>query len=170
MKKNLIVYPVLFICLGCVYYYLNLQYSYQDFSSYSQVLLSVSSMVFTIMGLWIAFLYPNALQRLVNSSVEPTDFSDSLNETKRLESLVGSIIRSAIVVVMVMLIYLAKILFFQTEFFMNNASNIKAIMLAVVTFLSILQIESIVYVIKSNVLFLNDLHGKREKREGDNDY
>ena len=167
---KIVAYLVVFSLMLFFFSWAGIEYSYADMSSYLQVLLVVSSMVFTIMGLWIAFLYPNALQRLINQNVEPTDFSESLNETKRLENLVGSIIRSAIVVIMIMAFFICKLLLSNTTWYTANVEVVKVIVVSVISFISILQVESIIYVIASNILFLNDLHSKRERREADEDF
>ena len=61
---------------------------YNDFANYCTLLVSVSGMVFTIMGIWLAFLYPNALQRIVNpKTIETVDFTEQLEDTRRLEGL-----------------------------------------------------------------------------------
>ena len=112
MKIKGISYAVLFIVLAYVFHSIEIDYSYSDFKNYISALLTASSMVFTLMGIWIAFLYPNALQRLVDPvKIENADFSETLNETKRLEGLVGSVLRSAFVVMMVILVFMLKTVF-----------------------------------------------------------
>ena len=122
------------------------------------------------MGIWLAFLYPNALQKLVNpSKVENVDFSVALAETKRLESIVASVLRSAFVVMMIMLIFMLKIIISNFEFYSEYILFIKSFTLSFSLLLGLLQFESILYVIYSNVMFINDLHAKRQQREEDSD-
>jgi len=167
---RLFVYLVFFLFLSFICYKYSVDFSYSDFKDYLSVLLTVSSMVFTLMGLWIAFLYPNALRRLVDPvKIENVDFSDTLNETRRLEGLVGSVLKSAFVVMMIMMIFIFKIYFFNTNFYLSNIFLIKSIALSFVTILTVLQFESIFYVIYSNVMFINEIHKKREDREADED-
>jgi hypothetical protein len=47
---------------------------------------------------------------------------------------------------------------------------IKALGIGVITFLTAVQSVAIFYVIYSNYLFIEDLHVRRESREGDNDF
>lgn len=153
-----------------VAYKIPISYKYSDLNSYAAVLMGVSSMVFTLMGIWIAFLYPNALQRLMDpETVENSDFSTSLSETKRLEGLVGSVLRSAFVVVVLMLLALSKVVVTEMAFVPSYAVLIKSLVLSIVIVLSFLQLESIFYVIYSNVMFINELHTKREDKEADAD-
>lgn len=170
MLIRLLIYGVLFSAITYAVYNFSVPYKYTDLSGYTSMLMGVSSMVFTLMGIWIAFLYPNALQRLMNpEKIENADFSASLNETKRLEGLVGSVLRSAFVVVVLMLLSLAKLIFSGLPFFITYIDLLKALVLSSIVVLSILQMESIFYVIYSNVMFINELHRKREDREADAD-
>ena len=170
MIIRLAIYLITTIVLTYFFYKLGVKYSFESFKDFLSALLTASSMVFTLMGIWIAFLYPNALQRLINpEKIEIADFSESLNETKRLESLVASVLRSAFVVLAIMVIFLTKAVFHETAIYANYVSTIKATALATATTLSAIQVESIAYVIFSNILFINDLHRRREDREADND-
>lgn len=170
MKQQIAIYIAIQLTLWFGFWWCDLAYTYSDLKDYLQTLLTASSMVFTIMGLWIAFLYPTALQRLINpDKEEKVDLPESVNEIKRLESLVGSVIRSAMVVVMIMSLFFAKMVFWQSGFYLENITGIKSLVISFVCILSILQIESIAHVIWSNVHFLNDLHARKEKVEGDQD-
>jgi hypothetical protein len=147
----------------------SIDFTFEDYKEYSSVLMNVSSMVFTIMGIWIAFLYPNALSRIVDSKVETVDFSESLQDTKRLQALVGSILKSAFVIIFLMLIYLSKVILFKTPLYTQNIILIKQLVLSFTIVLSYMQFEAVLYVMYSNFMFLNDLHSKREDREADAD-
>jgi hypothetical protein len=163
------VYSVLFVAVLTVFQINNVNYTYEDFKNYLSVLLTSSSMVFTLMGIWIAFLYPNALQRIVSNKIKNVDFSDSLLETRRLEYLVASVLKSAFVVMMIMFFYFLKLIVPNFEIYQNNIELIKSLALSFVLILGILQVEAILHVIYSNVMFINDLHNKRKEREADSD-
>lgn len=170
MFVRIMIYFLSVVLLSWMFFVFEIGYSYSDFKDYLSVLLTASSMVFTIMGIWIAFIYPNAIRRLVHpSKIENVDFSETLSETKRLEGLVGSVLKSAFVVMVIMLVFLSKVVFYQTGFYLQNIVFIKSSLLSIVVIISILQIESIFYVVYSNVMFINDLHSKREDREADSD-
>lgn len=170
MSMRILIYFVFLLLLTWIFYVYEVGYSYSDFKDYLSVLLTASSMVFTIMGIWIAFIYPNALRRLVHpSKIENVDFSETLSETKRLEGLVGSVLKSAFVVMVIMLLFLGKVIFYKSGLFLQNVDVIKSTLLSVVVLISLLQVESIFYVVYSNVMFINDIHTKREDREADND-
>ncbi len=170
MLTKIAVYIALAIGLSCLAYFFCVDYSYDDFKEYSNVLLNASGMVFTLMGIWIAFLYPNALSRIVNpETIRTVDFSESLEETKRLEAIVGSVLKSAIIVLSIMLIYLLKVLLYKQSIYSDNIPLFKSVAVSLVTVLSLLQIEAIWHVMFSNIMFINDLHHRREEREADAD-
>jgi len=127
-------------------------------------------MVFTLMGIWIAFLYPNALKRIVDQeTVEVADFSETLSETKRLEKIVASVLKSALAIIFVLSLYLSKVILSHFDFYINHVLIFKATALAGTTLMSVIQVESIFSVIVANVMFINDLHKKREDRQMDSE-
>lgn len=170
MLKAILLYSVLFLISLFLYFKLNINVVYTDYKEFIIVLLRISTMVFTLMGIWIAFLYPNALKRIVNPSViENVDFSASLSETKRLESIVGSVLKSALVVISIMFIFLAKLLLSNSSLYIDLQVYFESVAVAIAIVLSWVQLESVFHVVKSNVMFINDLHKKREDREADLD-
>lgn len=146
----------------------DIKYVYTDFANYCTLLVSVSGMVFTIMGIWIAFLYPNALQRIVNpKTIEAVDFTEQLEDTRRLEAIVGSVLKSSFVMITLIVLYLAKLVFFKSNLYLESQEVIKNTSLALIIAISYMQIEAVISVILANVMFINDLHNKREQRDID---
>lgn len=170
LKLKLTIYAALPICSFYLLHRFPIDYRYTDFQQSVSILIAVSTMVFTIMGIWIALLYPNAMKRIVDPSKNSAkDFSESLEETKRLEAIVGSVLKSVIALLGIMLIYLFKLLLANTAFYYNYLIIIKNAALSSLILLSWLQIEAIFHVGHANFSFLNDLHKKREEREAEND-
>ncbi|MDA5481420.1 hypothetical protein PGS49_12220 [Yersinia intermedia] len=168
--KFLRIYILMFLMIFGVISYCEISYSFSDFSSYTSVLISVSGMVFTIMGIWIAFIYPNALQKIVNpDKIENVDFSEGLEDTKRLESIVGSVLKSATVIIILMTIFLLKLIFYKTNIYLSYKDFFKYLSLSIIIVLSYAQIEAVFQVILSNIKFIEDLHSKREQNEIDED-
>lgn len=165
------LFYVSFLCLlTLIFFHFNFKFEYSDFVNYFNSLLLVSSMIFTIMGIWIALIYPNALHRILNPTVvETADFSAELEDTKRLEGLVASVLRSALVAMLIVLIFLVKPFLVNISFFIHFYHELMIVLASVAVCLSILQLESIFHVAVSNFRFISELHSKREKREADND-
>lgn len=170
MLVKLLAYVSALALLSGVFIAFPVETSFSDYKDYLSILLTVSSMVFTLMGIWIAFLYPNALKRIVDpDTVETADFSSALSETKRLEGLVLSVLKSGMVVAFVMLVYLARMIFVGSDIYIKYAVQIQAFGVSLAIVLTFVQLESVIHVVYSNVMFLNDLHSKREDREADYD-
>lgn len=158
---------ILFFSGLCLY---KVSYTFSDFNAYMTVLIGISGMIFTIMGIWIAFIYPNALKRIADpEKIEFADFTEGLEDTKRLEAIVASILKSLLIIVISMLIFLAKIIIFKTNFYGEYKDIIKAFCLSLTIVLTYVQLQSVFQVVKANILFIDDLHSKREQREIDQD-
>lgn len=143
-------------------------FKHEDYKDYVSLVSTVSGMVFTIMGIWIAFLYPNAMNRIINpKKLIIADFTESRSDAKRLESIVGAVMASAFALVGTLAISFAKLLLFHTSFYIDNRIEIKALALSGVIFITLVQLESVLHVILSNVMFINDLHFKRQARQAD---
>lgn len=143
-------------------------FKYEDYKDYLTLISSVSGMVFTIMGIWIAFLYPNAMSRIVNpDKLVAKDFSESRSDAKRLESIVGAVMISALVMITALFITLAKMILLTTPIYIEYRLQFKATALSVLIFITFAQLESVFNVVLSNVLFINDLHFKRQARQAD---
>lgn len=166
MKLRLFLYGALFFCAEFAFIYFDVSYSLADLKNYTDALLAASGMVFTLMGIWIAFLYPNALSRIVDpNKIKTADFSQALSETRRLENIVASVLKSAMSIVFVLVLYLAKVILYKTPLYTDHIVAFKSVALAGVTVLSVLQIDAILGVVFANIMFINDLHRRREDRE-----
>lgn len=143
--------------------------SYADIKDYGGALLNVSGSVFTIMGIWVAYLYPDALVRITSRNVSSGDFSEARENSSRLKTMVGSIIISALVAVAVVYVFLGKTLFSSTIFYHDNRAEIKSFAISIIILATAFQTISIFYVIRSNFLFLVEFHEKRVKHEKEDD-
>ncbi|OYU06024.1 MAG: hypothetical protein CFE47_19395 [Pseudomonas sp. PGPPP1] len=170
MKLKITFYVLISLLVFLVCYNLSLKVNIGYLKDYLDTLLNVSGMVFTIMGIWIAFLYPNALMKLVNpTKIEHVDFKDTLKDTRRLEAIVASVLKSALVVSIIMLLNLCKLVLSETDFYHTNSAIINISAFTCVLTLTLLQIEAIANVIYSNIAFINELHSRRQDREADRD-
>jgi hypothetical protein len=168
---KIIVMAVFSIAIGILSYSFKLKISYTDYKEYCTVLLAVSGMVFTIMGIWIAFIYPNAIKRLQDpDKIKIADFTSTLKDTRRLESIVGSVLESATVATGITLVFFAKLTFSGTELYRDHHLAFSSAGVAVIVFLSLIQSSAILGVIWSNYLFIDDLHSRREMQERHNDF
>ncbi|WP_122614292.1 hypothetical protein [Pseudomonas viridiflava] len=152
--------------IGGVIFSQNSAFTYIDFRDYCNSLLSISGMVFTIMGIWIAFVYPNAIKRLQDpDKIKIADFTATMQDTRRLESIVGSVMKSGSVAMCITLIYLAKLMIGGLPTYFEHREAVKATAAGVVIFLTFIQCSAVFSVIYANYLFIDDLHSRREAQE-----
>lgn len=167
-----IIVCIFFIILSSLLiWFFNPQYNFSDVKDYLSFLGVVSSMIFTLMGIWVAFLYPNALKRIVDLDVNVSnvDFSTSKLESKRLESIISSILVSGFVVIVAMFIFFFKIIFHSSSIYIEYIVGIKSFVLIIIVGITILQISAILDVLFSNVMFLNDLYEKEVNKKLEED-
>jgi len=163
---------IFYLCVSIAAYFVALKigvsYKYDDFKDCLALLVGVSGMVFTIMGIWIAFLYPNALSRIVSPGVVVTaDFSESLSDAKRLENIVGAVLTSALVMMAALLVTVAKMLFFFAPIYIEYRLQLKAAALSVLICMLLVQFEAVIHVMLANIMFINDLYWKRQERKSE---
>lgn len=151
--------------------YFGVTYAYENLKTCSDTLLNVSSAVFTLMGIWIAFIYPNALSRIVDPKrIAVADFSENADESKRLSSIVGSVLKSATVVIAILTMTLLRVILPNIPSVTENILLIKQLALGIMTSLFFLQIQAVWEVISANILFLNDLHIKKAVKDVEKEY
>ncbi len=140
----------------------------KDFCTF---LATISGMVFTIMGIWIAFLYPNALLKFSSpEKIENIDFSYGGVEAKRLSYIVSSILVSCIIMMILGGYFFMRI--FSHPFLDFNsglALNFRSFFSGGLAMLFLMQIRSVFSVIFANIMFLNDIHERRKNIIIDND-
>lgn len=169
--KRLVAYILFSAGTAYLTYRLKLAFNYADLKDYANSLLALSGMIFTIMGIWIAFIYPNAVLRLqAPKKIKTADFSESLEDTKRLQSIVGCVLSSAFVAFLICMIFFAKFALSNLPLVKENIWICKAVLFGTITFLTLLQGSAVASVMYANFMFVEDLHRRREKREIEDDF
>lgn len=170
MISRISAYFAVAVVFGALALKLKIDFKYEDFKDYLVLISGVSGMVFTIMGIWIAFLYPNAVSRIVDpNKIVAADFSESQSDSKRLESIVGAIAAAGVVMIAALVITLTKVILFLSPFYLEHRIYIKSGALSLALFMTLLQMESVFKVLLANIMFINDLHFKRQARESEED-
>ena len=124
------------------------------------ILQNTSIMVFTIMGIWVAYLYPNAIIKITKPSID--DFF-SAEDMKRIKVLVGIILSSALVIGVLIIFSLLRAMLIGSELYINFHDIIKISAVSIIYFLSYVQIRAVWLVMSSNYNFLIDLKNRNYK-------
>lgn len=169
--RSLIIMTLVAISSGIAVHHYDIKVTYGDMKDYCGALIMLSGMIFTIMGIWIAFIYPNAIKKLsAPTTIETADFSDTLNDTRRLESIVDSVMSSGFVAVMICLLFFLKIILTPIPSLTPHHEVIMATAFGILVFLTLLQLRSVWSVLHANYLFIEELHHKREVQERKADF
>lgn len=132
----------------------NVKYSY--IIDLMGVLQNTSAMIFAIAGIWLAYLYPNAIAGLMKS--EKVDFLASKNEAKRIEGMILIIIMSALVLILIIAFYAFNAIFRGTELYIVNKYIIKGLGCSYVAGILFLQLYCVIMLISRNIAFINRLY------------
>lgn len=172
--KLIIKYSVYFlICVSTIFIDKTIisNIKYDLFKEFCNALMVISGMVFTIMGIWIAFLYPNALQKIKDPiSIEIIDFTYGKEDTKRLEFIVGAVLKSLLIMAIVLIIYATIPIVISTEIYKTHVFEFKYLATFTSFLMLILQLECICNVVISNLLFLKDIHRVKSEIIADHDF
>lgn len=131
-----------------------LGYTYNNFKEVINYLTASSGVVFTILGLWIAYVYPNAVVKVVRPSIDDIFAKEDLERLSRM-----------LLVLSLCLLIIAGSLFFHlgyallsnTTFYTMHSDIIKQLSVAIIIYMSCMQIVIFYFVIATNINFLNDL-------------
>lgn len=118
---------------------------------------SISAAIFTIVGLWVGFLYPNAIQSIVNDNVE---YIKNSKDVPRIEKLIYVIVISALVMLGTLVFYTLKSLFYNTIIYHECRQFIRIVAFTLIYFSCWLQARCIFSVITSNLRFVSNLHAR----------
>ena len=137
-------------------------YIFSEYTTFSKLdniisaLQNTSAMVFAISGIWLAYLYPEAIAGLVKS--ENLNLENDRGKAKKIESIVGIVIVSALVMIGIIVFYIASAFLINTNLYLNNKALFKIISVTCINFLAITQIYCVYLVIKRSVSFINHLY------------
>ncbi|WP_139180641.1 hypothetical protein [Halomonas caseinilytica] len=147
------------------------EFSREDFSEILSVLLNVSSIIFAIIGAWIAIIYPNAIKDVGHHDRE--DVTQTLNESVKdanyLSELFQIVLLSSVVIVSVIVIKVALPILKAYTYFGIEVSVLKSLSVAAALFLTFAQINSISVVVEKNFHLLQRIRDKVRKERVKND-
>lgn len=159
----MIKYLVLAIISAIATYFLRDAVSSLDYAAYKDTLgalLNISSIIFAIIGAWIAIIYPRAIGRVFKGkSVSDKALKEADTDADYLSELVEIVMVSAIVLMVVLsiqfIVPIAKSLILESwVVYSKNTAFF------VVSLLTLSQLYAVFRVILANYFFLNDLRKK----------
>ncbi|PWC10999.1 hypothetical protein [Brenneria corticis] len=163
MIIKFIISVIIFAILVSGGYCLSENVTYSYLTDLLSVLQNTSAMIFAIAGIWLAYLYPNAIAGLMKS--EKVDFLASKNEAKRIEGMIFIIILSAFVLVLVILFYTFNAILRGSDLYYHNKDVIKGLGVSYVAGILYVQLYCVTELIRRNVSFINRLYSVINEKE-----
>ncbi|QZQ52002.1 hypothetical protein K6L24_09675 [Erwinia persicina] len=133
---------------------------FNDLKDILSTLLNLSAAIFTIVGLWVGFLYPNAINSIIKDDIS---YIKNQKDAPRIEKLVYVIIISALVMLGTLVIFLLRVVIPTFPLYFNNIKTFKIACLTLIFFMCWMQSKCVFSIILSNLHFVNSLHGKLNK-------
>lgn len=162
-QLSILWHTALGLAIGAVSYALNNHLSFKDVEPLISVLQNTSAMIFTIMGIWIAYVYPNAVLSIVQPSKVAAVFSEE--DLERVKLLVGVVILSAFILALLLIGVSARVLLSKTELFIRNKEFFTGLGVFFILTITYTQLFCIYAVIASSVNFIIDLKNLSVKQQ-----
>ncbi|MGL5679645.1 MAG: hypothetical protein ACRDC2_08580 [Plesiomonas shigelloides] len=133
---------------------------YSVYKDTLSALLNISSIIFAIIGAWIAIIYPRAIGRAFKGhDISSYALKDANSDANYLSELIETVMVSAVVLMLVLIIqYTAPVL--KAIISDYKAPFFKHTTFFIVTLLTLSQLYAVFRVIITNYFFLNDLRKK----------
>lgn len=160
--KSVVWHIIIVIAMTYLSYSFRLDIAFKDVEPLISILQNTSAMIFTIMGIWIAYVYPNAVLRIVQPSKVTAFFSNE--DLTRVRLLVGVVISSALILLFLLLGITAKTFITKTSSFAQYKPLFTAGGLWFLLALTYVQLFCIYAVIASSVNFIIDLKNLNTKK------
>ncbi|MFQ2176151.1 hypothetical protein ACK33V_02895 [Aeromonas veronii] len=138
-----------------------------DLAPVISTLQNISAAVFTISGIWIAYIYPEAI--IAFTSPDKVNLLNGTESTKRIKELVLVVISSSMVLISTLLYNLGYAFFLKADFVITHKSTFKIVAISFICFISFVQIKALWSILLSNIMFVDKLYGLKTEREVDDD-
>ncbi|MEI9598030.1 hypothetical protein V5030_02080 [Moellerella wisconsensis] len=162
-NKIMIFNALLLIALAVISFGFSESITFKDIEPLISILQNTSAMIFTIMGIWIAYIYPNAILRITQPKKVKAIFS--VEDAERIKLLVGIVILSAGVLMILLVGMSVRVFFIKAIFYLNNKYFFDSIAIFMFMTLVYIQLLCIYSVIASCVNFIIDINNLDAKRE-----
>ncbi|RRA89784.1 hypothetical protein [Aeromonas veronii] len=162
MKKMIAWHILVIAVVTYISHHFRSDIAFKDVEALIAILQNTSAMIFTIMGIWIAYIYPNAVLRIVQPSKVTALYSET--DTERVRLLVGIVILSAAILSLLVIGVAAKPFIVKTAAFTSNKEAFTSIGIWGLLALTYAQLFCIYIVIASSVNFIKDLSNLKAKK------
>ncbi|KPQ29310.1 MAG: hypothetical protein HLUCCX14_07230 [Marinobacter excellens HL-55] len=136
-----------------------------DFNSLADSLITMSGLIFAIIGMWVSYSYPEAVQKLTQDNKD-LEIIESVSRARRLESLIMTILISATILLTCLLAKAIIIpLASEIRLFEDIKPEIRSIGIGAAWFLVLIQSIAMLKIMSINLKFINQIYELIEKLE-----
>lgn len=160
--KTITWHTVVVLVITYLSYSFRFDIAFKDIEFLISILQTTSAMIFTIMGIWIAYVYPNAVLRIVQPTKVVAIYSDE--DLKRVMLLVGIVVSSALILVLLLLGVSVRVFIIKMDIFSRHESLFTGVGIWCLLAIIYAQLFCIYAVIASSVNFLIDLNNLNNKK------
>lgn len=159
MYIRLMIYFIGSIAIGYMSYGSLDSFTSEAFKDVMGVLLNVSSIVFAIIGAWIAIIYPSAIKSAIVDSREVNVklIHQAAKDANYLSQLFDIVLQSAIVIIISITIQVAMPIVQSYDYFSVGIALVKSFAVSFMLFAAFVQINSIVSVVEKNYSLLKKI-------------
>ena len=146
------------IFLGVYFHETIASFKYEQFKDVMTTLMSLSSIIFAIIGAWVAIIYPKTITRVfVGNSASPTAIEEAEEDARYLSSLVLVIVVSAFILISILMVQLAIPIYMSIPELFKFAGTVKVIGVIFIGILTLLQLLVFFRVLALNYKLLSDV-------------
>ncbi|ENO1849206.1 hypothetical protein ACA874_002804 [Vibrio vulnificus] len=165
---KMLIPALVVIVLGVYFRDIIASFKYELFKDVMATLMSLSSIIFAIIGAWVAIIYPRAITRVfVGNQVNKSVVKEAEADNKYLSTLVLVILVSAIILISILLIQLLVPIYLSIPALFKYAAGIKVAGVIVIAILGMLQLVVFFNVLSLNYRLLAD--GRKATAKGRTD-
>ncbi|EGQ8513218.1 hypothetical protein BBL81_13065 [Vibrio parahaemolyticus] len=164
VKQN-VIHTTLIIVVSFFTWFFADKVDYSDIKDVVDILKNSSAMIFTLVGIWLAFAYPDVIKALIEK--EKIAIIATRKDAKRIENLIGIIITSLFVIIGIVLFFILKTMLSATPFYDEYRVYIKSIAVFTIFLLTYFQVRVMLKLLFINVQFINDLYVQLHRNELD---
>lgn len=146
-------------------------FSSDSFLKVMGVLLNVSSIVFAIIGAWIAIIYPSLLKgvEVTERSAASKQIHESAGDANYLSELFQIVLQSSVVIIFAIVVQVGLPILQAYSYFSIDMKLVKSVAVFIMSFLALLQINAILSVVHKNFGLLKRVRDKYHEDVIDHD-
>lgn len=130
-------------------------------------MVDISSALFAAVGIWVAYLYPEAISVL--TSRENVTLLKGIDHTRKVEKLVVNMLVSASVLLTVLFFKVSYLLLHNVPLVVEYRYQLKSLAIFLIVMICLCQIYSLISLMLVNISFIDRLHSVKGERKANDD-